>query len=75
MSHLNTDQPHHSRAPHGETEVTCPYCGETVTMVLDPASGSEQDYVEDCEVCCRPWQVTVRYDETGAAEVQLERAQ
>jgi transposase-like protein len=65
MAYLNT----------GETEVTCPYCGETVTIVLDPSSGSEQDYVEDCEVCCRPWQVTVRYDETGAAEVQLERAQ
>ena len=27
------------------------------------------------EVCCRPWQVTARYDETGAAEVQLEQAQ
>ena len=65
MAHLNT----------GETEVTCPYCGETVTMVLDPASGPKQDYVEDCEVCCRPWQVTVRYDEIGAAEVRLERAQ
>ena len=65
MAHLNT----------GETEVTCPYCGETVTIVLDSSSGSEQDYVEDCEVCCRPWQVTVRYDETGAAEVHLERAQ
>ena len=65
MAHLNT----------GETEVTCPYCGETVTIVLDPSSGPEQDYVEDCEVCCRPWQVTVRYDETGAVEVRLERAQ
>ncbi len=75
MAHLNAGEPHDSRALDGETEVTCPYRGETVTIVLDPASGSEQDYVEDCEVCCRPWQVTVRYDETGAAEVQLERAQ
>ena len=75
MSHLNAGEPHDRRALDGETEVTCPYCGETVTIVLDPASGPEQDYVEDCEVCCRPWQVTVRYDKTGAAEVQLERAQ
>ncbi len=75
MAHLNAGEPHDSRALDGETEVTCPYCGETVTIVLDPASGPDQDYVEDCEVCCRPWQVTVRYDETGAAEVQLERAQ
>ena len=75
MAHLNAGEPHDGRAFDGETEVLCPYCGERVTIVLDPASGPEQDYVEDCEVCCRPWQVTVRYDETGAAEVQLERAQ
>ena len=75
MAHLNAGEPHDSRALDGETEVICPYCGETVTIVLDPASGPKQDYVEDCGVCCRPWQVTVRYDETGAAEVQLERAQ
>ena len=27
---------------------------------------------QDCEVCCRPWQVQVRYDTTGSAEVMLE---
>ena len=56
-------------------EVMCPYCGEAVEIVLDPPSRTEQNYVEDCEVCCNPWQVTVRYDQTGVAEVQLERAQ
>ena len=75
MSHLRAGDPHDSRALDRGAEVMCPYCGETVEIVLDPASGTEQSYVEDCEVCCRPWQVTVRYDETGAADVQLERAQ
>ena len=75
MTHLHTDEPDDGRALDGETEVLCPYCGERVTILLDPAGGAAQDYVEDCEVCCRPWQVTVRYDETGAAEVRLERAQ
>jgi len=37
--------------------VSCPYCGESVEIVLDPGSGTRQEYVEDCEVCCRPWQV------------------
>ncbi len=55
-----------------EIEVTCPHCGETVVIILDPAGGGAQDYVEDCEVCCRPWQVSVRYDARGAAKVQLE---
>ena len=31
----------------------CPYCGEIVTVLLDP-SVAHQSYVEDCEVCCRP---------------------
>jgi hypothetical protein len=43
------------------THVTCPYCSETVEISVDPGSGSVQDYVEDCEVCCNPWQVNVRF--------------
>jgi hypothetical protein len=35
----------------------CPYCWENVSMLLDP-SVYEQTYVEDCEVCCNPIQVT-----------------
>ena len=52
-------------------EVTCPYCGEEVVAHLDPGSGSRQEYVEDCPVCCRPWRVRVRYAPDGTAEVSL----
>jgi hypothetical protein len=52
--------------------VLCPYCGEAVTILLDPGGGPDQKYVEDCEVCCRPWQVRVRYPAGGGASVQLE---
>jgi len=55
--------------------VVCPYCGEPVEISLDPAGGREQEYVEDCEVCCNPWRVRVRYDAaTGAARVEVEPA-
>ncbi len=37
---------------------TCPYCWESISMVLD-ASVPEQTYVEDCEVCCQP--IEIRY--------------
>lgn len=57
-----------------EAEVTCLHCGETVTIDLDAGSGEAQEYVEDCPVCCRPWQVQVHYDATGAAEVTLEES-
>ena len=47
-------------------ELTCPYCGEDVELLVDEGGGPEQFYVEDCPVCCRPWQVAVIGDaETG----------
>lgn len=52
-------------------EVYCPYCGEPVEIALDPGSGTHQQYVEDCQVCCQPWRVTVLYDEDGHADVQV----
>ena len=55
-----------------DTTVSCPYCGETTQISLDYGSGAVQEYVEDCEVCCRPWRVQVRYDRSGAAEVTIE---
>ncbi|WP_420128936.1 CPXCG motif-containing cysteine-rich protein [Longimicrobium sp.] len=52
--------------------VFCPYCGEPVDIALDPGSGPRQEYVEDCQVCCRPWQVHVTYLSDGSAEVTVE---
>jgi len=36
-----------------EHEISCPYCGETITVLID-CSIEEQEYIEDCQVCCRP---------------------
>jgi hypothetical protein len=51
--------------------VACPYCGEANTIGLDPGSGEEQDYVEDCQVCCHPWRVSVHYRDDGSAVVRV----
>jgi len=58
-----------------EAEVACPYCGEKIVIALDPGGGTTQEYVEDCQVCCRPCRVRLRYNETGAAEVWVEETQ
>ena len=42
-----------------EAQVRCPYCGQVNEIGLDPGGGATQDYVEDCQVCCRPWRVLV----------------
>ena len=44
-----------------EHHFQCPYCWETISMFLESLK-SEQYYVEDCEVCCRPIQLTYLYD-------------
>ena len=38
----------------------CPYCWEEISMLLD-TSVSHQTYVEDCEVCCNPMELSVSY--------------
>lgn len=57
-----------------ETEATvlCPYCGEINEIGLDPGGGRVQEYIEDCQVCCRPWRVVVTYLPDGAADVSVE---
>ena len=40
----------------------CPYCWEEISMLLD-ASVSQQTYIEDCEVCCNPIQITAHFDD------------
>lgn len=59
-----------------DTEITvyCPYCGEPNEIGLDPGGGEIQTYVEDCQVCCQPWQVTVSYGPDGHADVHVAQA-
>jgi hypothetical protein len=46
-----------------EAEASCPYCGEPLSLWIDPSGGRAQSYVEDCAVCCRPIDVRVALDE------------
>lgn len=41
-----------------EKRFKCPYCHQRISMLLDGSIGEPQVYVEDCEVCCQPIQVT-----------------
>lgn len=45
-------------------DLSCPYCGEPIEVLID-ASAGEQQYIEDCQVCCRPITLSVRIDEDG----------
>lgn len=56
-----------------ERNIGCPYCGETQTIVLDLSAGG-QSYVEDCQVCCQPMQVSFSTDDGELEYLQVERA-
>lgn len=40
----------------------CPYCGERIQVVVD-CSISSQEYIEDCQVCCRPINLMINIDD------------
>ena len=44
-----------------EYEIVCPNCGERITIVLD-ISVDEQEYIEDCFVCCSPIIITINHE-------------
>jgi hypothetical protein len=47
-------------------EVSCPYCGETITIVLDQSV--------DCSVCCQPMTVTYACEDGELTELNVEAA-
>jgi hypothetical protein len=49
-------------------EISCPYCGEPIDLVIDD-SINHQAYVEDCSVCCRPIEIEVSVVEPGEIQV------
>jgi len=51
--------------------IQCPYCGEWQELILDPESSGKT--VQDCEVCCEPWDMTIVRSRSGAVTVRLER--
>jgi ribosomal protein L37AE/L43A len=52
------------RRPRADDEgsYVCPSCGESIVVPLDPTQGADQQYVEDCPVCCNPNVIRVEYD-------------
>ncbi len=52
--------------------IQCPYCGETIEVLVD-CSIPRQEYIEDCEVCCRPIAIFVNVAESDSAQVEVRQ--
>ncbi len=49
----------------------CPYCWEQISMLID-TSQREQSYIEDCEICCNPIQLSVATENQEIISFQVE---
>ena len=50
--------------------VSCPYCGASFETAAD-TSGGDQEYIEDCQVCCRP----IVFQLTTGTDGELQRVE
>ncbi len=55
-----------------EASYICDACGEEIVISVDPSAGAEQEYVEDCPVCCRANVIRVHFDENREASLDAE---
>ena len=46
----------------------CPYCWDEISMLLD-SSVTSQTYIEDCEVCCNPIEMNVKFKNSELIQI------
>ena len=56
--------------PLAEQVVSCPYCGEAIEVLIDHQEAGHQ-YIEDCQVCCKPIVFNVGIDAVGNLSVSV----
>jgi len=56
-----------------EATYLCDHCGEEIVIPIDPSAGRDQQYVEDCPVCCSANIIYVQLDDQGDARVWAKR--
>ena len=55
-----------------EKEAYCPYCGENISLLID-SSIENQEYVEDCQVCCSPILISVNIDYNENISIDIKK--
>lgn len=53
-----------------EKSIGCPYCGESIDILID-SSDTDQQYIEDCQVCCKPINFLVSESSNGELSVNV----
>jgi hypothetical protein len=51
--------------------IQCPFCGQSFDLVLD-SSIPTQRFTTDCEICCRPFEVTAQCEPGEVLSIEVE---
>jgi len=52
-----------------EININCPYCRQAITILLDKGIFGYAEIVDDCEVCCRPIEISYYVDNNEISRV------
>ncbi|MFT5285082.1 MAG: hypothetical protein ACI8TQ_001243 [Planctomycetota bacterium] len=55
-----------------DSSYICQSCGEEIIVPIDHSAGTQQEYVEDCPVCCCPHLLSVRIERDGNASISAQ---
>lgn len=56
-----------------EATYLCASCGEEILIPIDVSQGQNQEYVEDCPVCCCPMVIVVEIHPDGSITCRADR--
>lgn len=59
--------------PSEEQIFLCPYCGSENSLAIDYSAGEEQEFVSECEMCCKPIVVKIRLENMDVADFRVEK--
>lgn len=66
---VQTDERPNETELNDDASYICNSCGEEIVVPLDLTQGTQQQYVEDCPVCCNPNVIFVELDQDGVPNV------
>ena len=56
---------HKRRKLRDDAHYICDACGEEIVIPIDLSQGEEQEFVEDCPVCCQANLIHIEIDADG----------
>ena len=59
--------------PQAGMDFYCPYCGSLNDLLVDLTGGARQEWVCDCQICCRPIAIAIKLQGAEVVDFRAER--